>query len=269
MPILVRLNFLIATEPPVHPIRTFGRKQFIHVTLAVAHTHKPGFGTTRPERSKVPDAFDPFDALFLCDRSRFAVASLAGLFLRSHPGLHAQHAQWQTFGGHSQQTVHHEPALIAAGTIAQSLSRVQMRQVKFGRVLDRQHHRHLTHAIQRLRNVWCQNAVGIDLCIVKEPVRGLQFGGLERLWKRPLRTAGKPARQRNQTLRQTRVAQIRIAELGACPVVRVVLVDQSRMPLQTGWAEVNIDPIRLQAKTDTVTYRLVGNPENFRGGCAI
>jgi hypothetical protein len=41
------------------------------------------------------------------------------------------------------------------------------------------------------------------------------------------------------------------------------------MPLQTGWAEVNIDPIRLQAKTDTVTYRLVGNPENFRGGCAI
>jgi hypothetical protein len=26
------------------------------------------------------------------------------------------------------------------------------------------------------------------------------------------------------------------------------------MPLQTGWAEVNFDSIRLQAKTHTVTY---------------
>ncbi|MGF6782249.1 hypothetical protein P3T21_007489 [Paraburkholderia sp. GAS334] len=31
--------------------------------------------------------------------------------------------------------------------------------------------------------------------------------------------------------------------------------------MQTGWAEVNIDSTRLQAKTHTVTYRLVGNPE--------
>ena len=81
-----------------------------------------------------------------------------------------------------------------------------------------------------------------------------------------MRTAGKPARQRNQALRQTRVAQIRLAELSACPVVRVVLVDQSRMPLQTGWTKVNIGSTRLQAKKHTVTCRLVGNPEGFAGG---
>jgi hypothetical protein len=80
----------------------------------------------------------------------------------------------------------------------------------------------------------------------------------------PADCGGKPARQRNQTLRQTRVAQIRISELGACPVVRVVLVDQSRMPLQTGWAKVNIGSTRLQAKTHTVTCRLVGNPSMSR-----
>ena len=113
-----------------------------------------------------------------------------------------------------------------------------------------------------------QDSIGIDLRIVKEPVRGLKLCRLERLRKRFLRAESKPTRQRNQTPRQTRVAQIRFAELGACPIVRIAFASQSRLPLQHRMTEVNIAPSRLQAENPLFTHRDVGNPEGARA-CSL
>jgi hypothetical protein len=62
-----------------------------------------------------------------------------------------------------------------------------------------------------------------------------------------LRTARESVSQRNETLRQARITQIRLAKFGTCPVICLVLVDQSRLPLRTEWAKVNIDIDGLQA----------------------
>ena len=62
-----------------------------------------------------------------------------------------------------------------------------------------------------------------------------------------MRTARESASQRNKTLRQARITQISLAKFGTCPVICLVLVDQSRLPLRTEWAKVNIDADCLQA----------------------
>jgi hypothetical protein len=98
-----------------------------------------------------------------------------------------------------------------------------------------------------LRNVGREDAVRVDLRIIEETVGSLQFGRLERLWKRTLRTARESASQRNKTLRQARITQISLAKFGTCPVICLVLVDQSRLPLRTEWAKANIDIDCLQA----------------------
>src|SRR5260370_13030383 len=122
-----------------------------------------------------------------------------------------------------------------------------MRQVEYRGVLPGQHNRYRRHPIQRLCDVRREDAVGIDLRIVEKAVRGLELGSVERLRKRALRAAGEAAPQGNKTPFQTCVAQVRSAELGVCPIVDIVLARQSRMPLQTGCAKVNIDPAPLQA----------------------
>ena len=144
---------------------------------------------------------------------------------------------------------------IVAGAATQTLRRRQMRQVELRCVLNRQHDRHLPHAIERLRNVGREDAVRVDLRIIEETISSLQFGRLERLWKRTLRTARESARQRNKTLRQARITQISLAKFGTCPVICVVLVDQSRLPLRTEWAKVSIDADSLQATITTLLSR--------------
>jgi hypothetical protein len=250
-----------STNQPVHAIRTFSSKQFVQVALTVSCADKLGFGTTGLERSKMIDAFNPLNAFLLFDRAHFGVRLLDELFFVAHPGLHAQHTQRQAIGGHGQQAVHDETALVTPGAVTQALCRGQMRQVEFSGVLHRQHNRYLPHAIQDLRNVRRQNSIGIDLRIVEEPVRRLKLCRLERLRKRSVRAEGKPTRQRNQTPRQARVAQIRFAELGACPIVRIAFANQSRLPPQNTMAEVDIAPSRLQAENPLFTHRDVGNPE--------
>jgi hypothetical protein len=145
--------------------------------------------------------------------------------------------------------VHHETAQIdvISRAVAQPFSSGKMRQVEFSGVLYGQHNRYRRHPIQRLCDVRREDAVGIDLRIVEKAIRGLELGSVERLRKRALRAAGEAARQGNKTPFQTCVAQVRSAELGVCPIVDIVLARQSRMPLQTGCAKVNIDAARLQA----------------------
>ncbi len=193
------------------------------------------------------DPFKPFDAFFLFDGARNCGSPLAEHLFGAHPGLHAKHAWRQALRRDCQQTVQHEALLIVAGAATQTFRRVQMRQVELRCVLNRQHDRHLSHAIERLRNVGREDAVRVDLRIIEETVGSLQFGRLERLWKRTLRTARESASQRNETLRQARITQIRLAKFGTCPVICLVLVEQSRLPLRTEWDKVNIDIDGLQA----------------------
>lgn len=118
--------------------------------------------------------------------------------------------------------MHHEAAQIVAGAIAQALGGRKMRQIKFGGVLCGQHVGHLPHSAKRLADMRAQHAVGIDLRIVEEAIGGLELRSVERLRKRALRTLRQPARERDESLSQARIAQVRRAKLIARPIVKVV-----------------------------------------------
>ena len=138
--------------------------------------------------------------------------------------------------------MHHLALLIVAGAAPHAFGRVQMRQVKFHCVLNRQHDRHPPHAIEHLRSMGRRDAVHVDLRIFEETAGSLQLGWLERLWNQTLRTARESVNQRNTTLSQTCITQIRLAEFRTYPVICLVLVDQSRLSLRAEWARVNMTP---------------------------
>src|SRR5581483_1471530 len=97
----------------------------------------------------------------------------------------------------------------------------------------------LLHAVQRLRNMRRQHAVSVHQIVVKESIGRLQFSGRQRLRQRRMWTGRQLACQRNQSLRQASVPEIRLREFLACPVRRVVPGRQSAFAASTEWAKVN------------------------------
>lgn len=156
-------------------MRALHSKQFIDIAFAIADANELRVLTARLQRRQVRKPLDPLDALLLMDGSGFAPRGAALGSFRTGPCLYAQYAERQTFRTDRQHAVHQEPTLIAAGTASQTICGRQMRQVKFGGVLYRQHYRNLLHTVRRLRNMRRQYTVGVDLGFVKEPVGRLQF----------------------------------------------------------------------------------------------
>jgi hypothetical protein len=215
-------------DQPIDAGGTFGDKQFEQVALAIANADEAGVGTASFKRCEMLDPFKPFNAFFLVDQATFTLTCLAKLCFGAHPCLHAEHTQWQAIRRNGNQAMHHEATRITSRAVTPPLGGRQMRKVEFGRVLHSQDNRYLLHAIQRLRNVRREYSVRIDLGIVEESVRGLEFRWFEGLGKRTLRCASEPTRQSDKSPHQTCVAKIRFAELGTWPIIAVVVARQYR-----------------------------------------
>lgn len=227
------------THQPVHTLWPLRREQFIDIALAIANANELRVRTARLQRRQVRKPLEPLDAFLLVDRPGFALRGTASGSFGASPRFHAQHSERQPLRTNRQQTMHHEATLIATGTGPQAFCGMQMRQVEFGSVLYGQHHRNLLHAVQRLRNMRRQHAVSVHQIVVKESIGRLQFSGRQRLRQRRMWTGRQLACQRNQSLRQASVPEIRLREFLACPVRRVVPGRQSAFAASTEWAKVN------------------------------
>jgi len=89
-----------------------------------------------------------------------------------------------------------------------------------------------------------QYTVSVHFRIIKKAVPGLEFGGIEGLRKRTLRSVRELSRERDQTLRQTSVAQLRRAKLIIRPIIVIVRVRQCRSSLQGHSYERKVNIVR-------------------------
>ena len=115
------------------------------------------------------------------------------------------------------------------------------------------HDGNLLHAAERLQDVRSQHPIGIDLRIIEEAIRRLKLGPAERRRKRALRTLRQSTRERDESLRQARVAQVRRAELVARPIVKVFGARQCSTSRSMKLCEVNIAWRGLQANHASLT----------------
>jgi hypothetical protein len=160
--------------------------------------------------------------------------------------------------------MHHEPAQIIAGAMAQAVGCWQVTEIEFSRVVHSQYDWHLLHAAKRLTNMRTQHTVSVDLRIIEKAVPSLECCAIEGLWKRTLRRLRELARKSDQTLSQASVAQLRRAKLVTRPVIEIVRVRQSYRPPQDKLhgRQVNIVRGSLQA----ATHGFVGKDQISDGG---
>ena len=93
-----------------------------------------------------------------------------------------------------------------------------MSKVIFSRVLDREYDWNTAQSGERLLNVRCQDAVGIDILIVEESIRRFQLCLGQRLGKGAVRRLGQLPGQGNQTCGAPSIAEVGCAELVDCPI---------------------------------------------------